>query len=211
MRSPKKYLALAFLSILLGPLTLSRLSAQSDSQTLRSPFASLIGIAEFDFGLPAGTRIGYPLSLGGNLIGGYQMNKLLTLGIGVGLHGYGPSEMILLPVFADARLHFPQKKWTPFIALDMGYAFSLDTLERGGFLLNPSVGGRFPLTDNTALGFGLGLRLQKNQAKIDDIFQDYLSNYLSIKLSVVVKLPRLSRIVFKQTMHRMKDKTKREN
>ncbi|HEX2900279.1 MAG TPA: hypothetical protein VHS96_11230 [Bacteroidia bacterium] len=207
MRKLKKHLAFALLLTMFGPLALP---AQSDSQTLRSPNASLVGIAEFDFGLPMGGRIGYPLSLGGNLIGGYQINRLFTLGIGLGLHGYGPGEMLLLPVFADGRLHFPQKKWTPYIALDMGYAFSLDTLERGGFLLNPSVGGRFPLSDNTALGFGIGLRLQKNQALLDGVFQDYLSNYLSVKVSLVAKLPRLSRKVFKQTMHRMKDKTKRE-
>ena len=106
MRSFKKYLALASVLILMAP---AALHAQSDSQTLRSPYASLVAIADFDFGVPVGSGRSYPISLGGNFIFGAQLNRLATVGIGVGLQGYGPSDMLLLPVFADARLHFPQK------------------------------------------------------------------------------------------------------
>ena len=207
MQKLRKFFALVLPLLLFSPTIAG---AQSDSQTLRSPYASLVGIADFDFGLPAGSGLKYPLSLGGNLIGGYQINKLFTLGVGVGIHGYGPDEMLLLPMFVDARLHFPQKKWTPYVTLDLGYALSLDTLQRGGFLINPTLGGRVPLTNNTAFAFGIGLRMQQNKAWVDDTLEDFVPNYLSVKLGVVVKLPRLSRKVFKQTMHRMKDKTKRE-
>jgi hypothetical protein len=207
MQQRIRYLAVAFLLAMLG----ARASpAQSDSQTLRSPYASLVGIAELDFGFPVGSERGYPFSLGGNLIGGFQMNRVFTLGVGVGLHGYGPSDMVLLPLFIDARLHFPQRKWTPCIALDLGYALSLDTLERGGFLFNPSFGGRVPMTDKMALGFSLGFRLQQNQAIVDGTFDDYLSNYLSLKLGLMVKLPRLSRHVFAKTIsRRMRDKNRK--
>ena len=183
--------------------------AQSDSQTLHSPHASLVGIADFDLGLPMGSRIGFPVSLGGNLIGGYQLNRMFTLGLGVGLQGYGPREMLLLPMFVDGRIHFPQKKWTPYASLDMGYALSLRPSARGGFLLVPAVGGRVPLSSNTALSLGVGLRIQQNQFQVDGVFVDYLASYLSVKLGVVVKVPRLSRWVFKKTMHRMKDREKR--
>jgi hypothetical protein len=204
MQKLMKHFALASLLILLGPIVLS---AQSDSQTFRSPFACLVGMGEFDFGLPMGSGRSYPFSLGGNLIGAFQANRTLTVGLGVGLHGYGPSDMVLLPVFADARLHFPQKKWTPYLALDIGYAFSLDTAQRGGFLLNPMIGGRIPLTDKTALSLGLGLRLQQNQARVDGALDDYVSNYLSVKLGFAVKVPRLSRRVFAKTIsRRMRDK-----
>lgn len=184
--------------------------AQSDSQTFRSPYACLVGIAELDLGFPMGSERGYPFSIGGNLIGGFQMNRTFMLGVGVGLQGYGPSDMTLLPLFADARLHFPQKKWTPYLAFDIGYALSLDTATRGGFLFNPAFGGRFPMTDKTALSFSLGFRLQQNQALVDGTFDDYLSNYLSLKVGAVVKLPRFSRRVFSKTIsRRMRDKTKR--
>jgi hypothetical protein len=205
---PKRNIFLFFIGLL---LVYTSSSAQSDSQTLRSPYASMVAFGDIDLGIPAGSRIGYPLSLGGNLIGGYQMNRLFTLGIGVGLHGYGPDEMILLPMFMDARVHFPLKKWTPYIAFDVGYALSLTDSVRGGFLMNPTLGGRFPLSEHTALGVGLGLRIQKNQGLLHGVYQDYLSNYFSIKAGLVVKLPRLSRWVFKRTMHRMKDKEKRGN
>jgi hypothetical protein len=207
MQKLMKYLALALLLTTLWPIALR---AQSDSQTLYSPYASLVGITEFDFGLPMGNGFRYPISLGGNLIAGCQLNRLLTLGVGVGLHGYGPSDMLLLPVFADARLHFPQKKWTPYIAFDIGYAFSLDTAEHGGLLLNPAIGGRVPLTNNTALGFGIGIRLQQNQALVNGAFDDYVSNYLSMKLGLVFKMPRMSRHLFAKTIgRRMRDKGKK--
>ena len=206
MQKLKKYLLLSLLLTALSPLALR---AQSDSQTLHSPHASLVGIADFDFGLPMGKGGAYPLSLGGNLIAGFQMNRLFTVGLGVGLHGYGPSDMLLLPVFVDGRMHFPQKKWTPYIALDLGYALSLHPTERGGLLINPAVGGRFPLTDKTALGFSLGIRVQQNQAKVNEVFEESLANYLSLKVGLVVKVPRLSRKVFSKTIsRRMKDKEK---
>lgn len=206
MRKQKrlKYLALALLLTMVGA---TFLPAQSDSQTLRSPYACLVGIPEFDFGFPMGSGRSYPFSLGGNLIGGFQVNKLFTMGVGVGLHGYGPREMLLLPLFVDARLHFPQKKWTPYLVFDAGYSLSLEPNEKGGLLLNPSVGGRFPLSDKTALGVGLGIRVQQNKALLNGTYYNYLSNYLSLKLSLVVKMPRLSRRVFAKTIsRRMKDK-----
>ncbi len=209
MRQHIKYLVLALLMTALGPMALH---AQSDSQTFYSPHTTLVGITEFDFGLPEGNGLRYPLSLGGNLVAGCQVNRLLTLGIGAGLQGYGPSDMLLIPVFADARLHFQQKKWTPYLALDIGYAFSLDTAARGGFLFNPSVGGRFPMTNNTALVLGLGLRVQQNRAWVDGTLVDHLPNYLSAKIGFVFKAPRLSRRVFAKTIgRRMRDKSKRDN
>jgi hypothetical protein len=207
MRSLYRILPLFLLHSALVPI---HLWAQSDSQTLRSPAASLVGVAEFDFGIPTGGGRNYPFSLGGNLIGGYQFNRLFTLGIGVGIQGYGPSEMTLLPMFVDARLHFPQKKWTPYLAIDLGYSLSLDPGERGGILINPMVGGRIPLTETFAFGFGLGMRIQQNQAFRDPVWLRYDSNYFTVKLGMVMKFPRLSRFVFKQTMHRMRDKTKRD-
>jgi hypothetical protein len=199
------------LTLLLAACACLPASAQSDSQTLRSPYASLVAIADFDFGFPVGSGRSYPLSLGGNLIAGAQLNRLATVGIGIGLQGYGPSDMVLLPVFADARLHFPQKKWTPYLVLDIGYAFSLDSAERGGFLLNPSVGGRFPLSDKTALSAGIGLRVQQNQARVDGVLDDFVPSYLSLKVGVVVKLPRFSRHLFNKTINRrMKDKEKKK-
>lgn len=198
-------LALALLSAILAPW---QAMAQSDSQTLRSPYASLVAFTDFDLGFAASGGRGYPVSLGANLIGGYQANKLLTVGLGVGLHGYGPSDMLLLPVFADARLHFPQRKWTPYISLDLGYSLSLDSAERGGFLLNPAVGGRFPLGDNLAFGFAVGYRLQPNSAIVNSAFDENNPHFLSLKLGLVMKFPRLSRRVFEKTMGRMKDKSK---
>ncbi|MFN8394273.1 MAG: hypothetical protein U0176_06300 [Bacteroidia bacterium] len=178
--------------------------AQSDSQTLRSPYASVLSMTDFDFGLPLAGNLNYPLSLGAQTVVGYQFNRIFTAGIGVAIQGYGPSDMLLLPIFADARLHFPQRKWTPFVSLDAGYSISLGGGDRkGGLLVSPGVGGRIPIANNLAFSFGLGLRWQLNQGPYNGETVDYRSEYLSAKVGIAVRFPKL---LSKMLAPRMKDR-----
>lgn len=178
--------------------------AQSDSQTLRSPYASILCMTDFDFGLPLAGNLNYPLSLGAQTVVGYQFNRIFTAGVGVAIQGYGPSDMLLLPVFADARLTFPQKKWTPFVSLDAGYALTLgDGDRKGGLLISPGVGGRIPIANNLAFGFGLGLRWQLNHGPYNGETVDYRSEYLSVKLGIAARFPKL---LSKLLAPRMKDR-----
>ena len=201
-RFPTYFLA----AILLLALSPHPLQGQSDAQTRRSQSASLVNITEFDFGLPTGGSYHYPVSLGVQTVNGYQLNHRFTVGLGIGIQAYGPNGMYLLPVFADGRVHFPQKNWTPFIALDLGYAFSLRGTERGGLLLNPSVGGRVPISKSTALTMSIGYRSQMNQAMLNGTLWRYDAGYMSVKVGTVVKLNRLTRKLFSRTRRRMNEK-----
>lgn len=191
-----------------GLISFKGMMAQSDSQTLRSPYASILCMTDFDFGLPLAGNLNYPLSLGAQTVVGYQFNRTFTAGIGVAIQGYGPSDMLLLPVFADARLTFPQKKWTPFVSLDAGYALTLRGGDRkGGLLISPGVGGRIPIANNLAFSFGLGLRWQLNQGPYNGETVDYRSEYLSVKLGIAVRFPKLlSRVLAPRMKDRKGDK-----
>ena len=79
MRKLKEFTVHFLLLILLLPAIAF---AQSDSQTLRSPYASLVGIADFDFGLPAGSGRKYPLSLGGSGNSHYNGNAETYMNVG---------------------------------------------------------------------------------------------------------------------------------
>lgn len=199
MQKRTSYLFAAACALLLGGQTVR---AQSDSETLRSPVAGLVSITEFDFGLSVRDGQTYPLSVGAQTVFGFQFNKLFTLGAGLGIQGYGPSAMTLLPLFVDARMHFPQKHWTPFLALDMGYALSLRSTEKGGVLVNPSFGGRFPLSKSLAMSLSVGYRSQGNQAKVNGVFDHFNADYMSVKAGMVVRLKGLTKKMYR----RMKDK-----
>lgn len=204
MRQLRLHLASVLVVLALGK---QAALSQSDSQTLRSPAACLGNITDLDLGISVRDGRRHPLSLGLQTIGVYQINPRFTVGMGVGLHSYGPGHLLLLPLFVDGRMHFPQRKWTPFVSLDAGYALSLQSDARGGVLVNPAVGGRIPFAENAALSLSIGYRWQGNQGQVKGVLEEFRPEYLSAKVGVVTRFPRLSYKVFSKTLRRMKEKT----
>lgn len=81
---------------------------------------------------------------------GYQFNRMLGLGLGVGVHTYYPeSGETVFPVYAEARGYFLPQRVSPYYALALGYGFAFRNENqdiqqaRGGYLVHPAVGLRF--------------------------------------------------------------------
>jgi len=105
-----------------------------------------------------------------NIINGYQINPYFSLGFGTGLRYYFDAEAALIPVFADFRANFMNNKISPYLSLGVGYSFdATNDFEGVGFLLNPTVGVSFKVSDKSAMNVGLGYEMQK----MDFFYYDY--------------------------------------
>lgn len=132
------------------------------------------GISLSNSGLQSGYKgiveLGYQIGTGDygmdrfklNIINGYQINPYFSLGFGTGLRYYFDSGLTLIPVFADFRANFMNNKISPYLSLGFGYSFdATNKSEEGvGFLLNPTVGVSFKVSDKSAMNIGLGYEMQ---------------------------------------------------
>lgn len=112
-----------------------------------------------------------------NIINGYQINPYFSLGFGTGLRYYFDAEAALIPVFADFRANFMNNKISPYLSLGVGYSFDpTNDFEGVGFLLNPTVGVSFKVSDKSAMNVGLGYEMQKMDFYYYDGYYGYYSS-----------------------------------
>ena len=131
-----------------------------------------------DSGLQVGYKgiveLGYQIGTGDygidrlkiNIINGYQLNPYISLGFGTGLRYFFPaapaSEAALIPIFADLRANFMDNNVSPYLSLGIGYSFDASNRFEGvGFLLNPTIGVSFKISEKSALNVGLGYEMQR--------------------------------------------------
>lgn len=118
------------------------------------------GILEFGYEIGTGVYGMDRLKL--NIINGYQINPYFYLGVGTGLRYYFDAKEAVIPVYADFRTYFTDKKATPYLSLGIGYSFITSGGFDGlGFLLNPTIGVSFKVSDISAMNVGLGYEMQK--------------------------------------------------
>ena len=94
-----------------------------------------------------------------NIINGYQINPYFSLGFGTGLryynnYKYGQWDAVLIPLFADFRANFINKKVSPYLSLGVGYSYDAtdDFSQTGaGILLNTIIGVSFKVSEKSAL------------------------------------------------------------
>lgn len=144
-------------------------------------------LVEFSFMMDTELMPSYNL----HYIGGYQINNLFYVGLGVGasLHGsaFGeaprwskePQDYALslgyvnIPVFAYFRANFINRRCSPFFALAAGYKFGpkhdfampwQNTNEKystSGLLVNPQLGVNFRMTKKADIYLAAGFNLQQ--------------------------------------------------
>lgn len=90
---------------------------------------------------------------------GYQFNPYFFLGAGVGLDYHFGWETVFIPIFADARVNFMDRKITPFFDLKIGYSVA----DGQGFYMNPSVGVNFGFSPRFGLNASIGYNLQRTE------------------------------------------------
>ena len=88
---------------------------------------------------------------------------------------YDADDTVLVPVFADFRGNLPlESKVSPYLSLGIGYSFdATESFEGVGFMLNPTVGINFKVTDKSAMNIGLGYEMQKVGGEIYDSYYYY--------------------------------------
>jgi len=104
------------------------------------------GIVEFGVEYYYGARL--------SIINGYQFNPYVSLGLGTGLNWCYP-ENLYIPVFADLRVNFLNKRVSPYTSLDVGYSFALGE-EASSFFILPIGGVRFKVNERSSINIGSG-------------------------------------------------------
>jgi len=106
--------------------------------------------------------------MGVQLVGGYQINRWIGAGIGVGAdYYYLDSGETILPVFADLRGHLTKNVVSLMYKAQAGYGFALKDDEQnmidatGGIMLYPALGLHFSTKTNVNFTLDFGYKFQK--------------------------------------------------
>ncbi len=85
---------------------------------------------------------------------GYQFSPYFFLGAGIGLDYHFGESIAYMPIFANARGYFEDKKIAPFVDVKIGCSL----INGKGFYFNPSAGysfGKKKCTFNLSLGYNV--------------------------------------------------------
>ncbi len=119
-----------------------------------------------------------------NAIARYQYNPVFSMGTGLGTRYFPVEQAMLIPLFADFRVHFTNSSISPYWGFQLGYSFST-YLDRGyggfdpiGLLAGSSLGTSFRITPKVVLHLGMGYELQN-----EGIF-DFVTSAISIQSGI---------------------------
>jgi hypothetical protein len=132
------------------------------------------GVFETGIGVSGGYMAG-PLRMNLSFINGYRVNPWFAFGGGFGLRSF-PGDDVFMPIFIDLRTNFLNKRTSPYLSLDAGYAFCLSNVNNGGFMLSPTLGVSVKLKKRTAINLGLSYELQRTMSNYD-YYLDYYPQY----------------------------------
>ena len=133
-------------------------------------------------------------------IAGYQFNRLLGTGLGVGVdYYYLFAGETVYPLFVEIRGYLQKKNQSPYYSLAGGYSFAFKNDNRdvlnatGGFLFYPTIGLRFGGSAHTNFTLDLGAKFQKasftrrrNWGGINDsLRQNMFYKRLSIRAGII--------------------------
>lgn len=129
-----------------------------------------------------------------SLINGYQFNRYVGLGLGIG-GDISTHKVYNMPVFADLRINFLKTRVTPFVAIDLGYNaqftqtydyYSGDTKPQvyHGMVFNPSLGVKVGISKKVGASLALGYKmLGVNASYTSYSYYGYSSTVSSFGLS----------------------------
>lgn len=149
------------------------------------PFTTLnsapgfVTINEVNFGLGL-SGMTYPFSkhfAGVTSVNGYQVNKNIFFGGGIGVYFYesGP----LVPLFLDFRYSFNISSITPYVFGDGGLLLNFADLNTTKLFLNPGLGARYAVNRSVAINIGAGIL-----AQVDGTVRE---SFLNLKAGIVYK------------------------
>lgn len=124
-----------------------------------------------DIGILTGRTTNYSVtSVSAQTVNGYRFNEHFAAGIGVGIESF---DVALAPLFVEGRYHLLKGKFSPFVALQAGYAVPLENYRddtygwtnQGGITANANIGIRNYFTENVAIVISAGFRHQRSTSK----------------------------------------------
>lgn len=155
----------------------NRYLKKRNSQTLR-------GYKGF---IEAGYSFGDDERLEFNTSHGYQFNNYIFVGAGAGLHFYPDGvysydECTIVPIFANFRANFINKKITPFADVKTGYSVG----DYEGFYGSVGIGARFTLTGKMALSVMVSYSYQEYEDYYYDYHYDYYDTWSTEGLGIKI-------------------------
>ena len=162
---------LRFIVVALALLCSASSFAQGNSDFDRpAPRAGYKGMLDFTYALGVGHHS--INRFGASTVHGYQINRYIFTGVGVGVNYYYDSKSLVLPIFADARFSVPFEQNAAFF-LDCRIGYSI--LDEEGVYMSPSIGLRFGR--NTAMSLSVGYEFQFRDAIYCGHFSDGTYKY----------------------------------
>lgn len=149
-----------------------------------------INITELNFAFGIGDIYRGYNAYGIQTVNGYLYTSRLSFGVGAGLLIDAHEGTALIPLFADLRIYFlEQKPITPFITIDLGYSLCTDNNNKGGFLINPSLGIKAYASSKAALHFSIGYLVQSDTRSVSyynytRVNETVETGYLNFKMGV---------------------------
>ena len=94
---------------------------------------------------------------------GYQFNPWLFVGAGLAVDYHAAGNRLFVPLFADFRANFLDRKVSPFFSTKIGYAVGSKEsyVINPGLYVNPTFGVRFILSPTFAMNLALGYNMQQ--------------------------------------------------
>ncbi len=136
------------------------------------------------------------VGLGIHHVIGFQFNRWIGTGMGIGFDGYAMGEgENVIPVYAEARGYFMEKNTTPFYSVALGYGFAGKNENQGilegsgGIMFNPNIGYRIGASAGANFTLSFGYKLQKASFTElrwnGEVKRDYTYNRLNLKLGLL--------------------------
>jgi hypothetical protein len=110
-------------------------------------------------------------------VNGYQVNKNIFFGGGIGVYFYESGALV--PLFLDFRYSFNISNITPYIFADGGLLINFADLNTTKLFLNPGIGARYAVNRSLALNLGAGVL-----AQVDGTVRE---SFFNLKFGVVYK------------------------
>jgi len=110
-----------------------------------------------------------------NVVGNYQFNPYVSVGVGLGMRYYYDADFFIFPMFYDMRVRLFDKPFSPYFSIGAGY--SLGT-EGGpiGLYLNPELGVSYRINNKVNIHFTLGYEMQ-NKVYSNNLLYSTIYNF----------------------------------
>ena len=141
------------------------------TQTRNKPYAfretgwyNATSIAMFN---PSGALSYHSWGVGAQTVVGYQLNRRIGAGLGIGIDTYDTERgETLYPVFAEVRSYLLARKISPYLLVQGGYGLAFKNTElglnnaKGGLYLHPAIGYRLGGSAGVNVTLDLGVKFQ---------------------------------------------------